>query len=179
MQKGFTLIETLVAVLILSVAIAGPLTIASKGLVTALVAKDQITAYYLAQDAIEFTRFARDTNTLQGGNWLTGVGAASPINLTTCTNAGGAVACTIDSRTNVVTSCPAAICPVIKFNSAAGTNYFSYTSGTATIYRRSVKITNPLVGRVDEAKVAVTVSWSDTAGVTRQIVVNENIFNWQ
>ena len=50
--RGFTLIETLIAVLILTTAIAGPLTIASKGLTATLVAKDQISAFYLAQDAV-------------------------------------------------------------------------------------------------------------------------------
>jgi prepilin-type N-terminal cleavage/methylation domain-containing protein len=67
--RGFTLVETLVAVLLLTVAIAGPLTIISKSLITALVAKDQVTAFFLAQDAVEYVRFVRDTNKLQDSAW--------------------------------------------------------------------------------------------------------------
>src|SRR3989344_3852661 len=63
-NRGFTLIETLIAVLLLSVAITGPLTIASKGLTATLVAKDQFIAFYLAQDAVEYVRYVRDSNCL-------------------------------------------------------------------------------------------------------------------
>src|SRR3989338_5317255 len=51
--RGFTLIETLIAVLLLSVAVTGPLTIASKGLTATLTAKDQFVAYYLDSLAVD------------------------------------------------------------------------------------------------------------------------------
>src|SRR5512146_2123672 len=95
---GFTLIETMVAVLLLAIAIAGPLTIASKGLSSALIAKDQIGAYYLAQDAVEYVRFARDANRLGGGDWLLGTGgsctSSTCVDLSSCEGASG---CYIDS----------------------------------------------------------------------------------
>ena len=93
-KKGFTLIETLVAILILTTAIAGPLTIASRGLNAALIAKDQTTASYLAQDAIEYVRAVRDTNRLLGGDWLTGAGGSGAI-----TNLSGCISqnCIVDS----------------------------------------------------------------------------------
>ncbi len=52
-NKGFTLIETLVAVSILMISVAGPLTIAQKSLYAAMSAKDQVTASFLAQDMME------------------------------------------------------------------------------------------------------------------------------
>ena len=69
--------ETLIAVLVLSLAITGPLTIAQKGLQAALISKDQDTAFYLARDAVEYVRFVRDTNCLKAGAPAGGCPAAS------------------------------------------------------------------------------------------------------
>ena len=69
--KGFTLIETFVAIVILTTAIVGPLQIAMRGLQASLISTDQVTANYLAQDAVEYVRWVRDSNLLQGSNWLT------------------------------------------------------------------------------------------------------------
>lgn len=55
-SEGFTIIETLVAIAILMISIAGPLTIAQKGLTASVYAKDQIVASFLAQDAMEFIK---------------------------------------------------------------------------------------------------------------------------
>ena len=52
-DKGFTIIETLVAITILMIAIAGPLTIAQKGFIASIYARDQVTASFLAQDMME------------------------------------------------------------------------------------------------------------------------------
>jgi prepilin-type N-terminal cleavage/methylation domain-containing protein len=170
---GFTLIETLVAVLILTTAIAGPLTLASKSLTTALVAKDQVTAFYLAQDAVEYVRFKRDSTCLSGGspcaNWLS--------TLSACT--GGS--CYLDSTENSPASTPqscSATCPALKYDTT--NNRFTYASPgsgvVATIYTRTVSITTI---SSDEAKLTVEVKWNDTGGNPRTVTVNENIFNWQ
>lgn len=52
-NKGFTIIETLVAITILMIAVAGPLTIAQKSLMASIYARDQIVASYLAQEVME------------------------------------------------------------------------------------------------------------------------------
>ena len=179
-RQGFTLIETLVAMLLLSLSIAGPLTIASKGLSATNVAKDQFVAFYLAQDAVEYVRYVRDSNCLQNpsndgsgcsaNKWLAG--------LQLCTSSGGTSACYVDSIQDSVKTCPSGSCPALNYDSSAGHHYFSYTSGTATPQQfvRTVKIDNT---NSDEAVVTVTVTWSDIAGVSKHVIVRENIFRWQ
>lgn len=181
-NTGFTLIETLVAVLLLAFSIAGPLTISSKGLTVALVAKDQTTAFYLAQDAVEFVRYVRDTNMLGGGNWLTGVGAANGINLSNCVSAGGTAKCQFDSLSaSAPTVCPSGVCAPLQYNDATNAKQYTYvTTGTVrTIFTRTVSITNPNAGAADEAVLRVVMQWSDIAGSSRSITVTEDLFAWQ
>jgi prepilin-type N-terminal cleavage/methylation domain-containing protein len=179
-QRGFTLIETLIAVLILTIAIAGPLTIASKGLTGTLIAKDQITAFYLAQDAMEYIRFVRDTNALSGGNWLTGAGGSGTFlkDLTPCASADGSKSCVIDTLQSTIAQCVGS-CPTLRYDTT--NNSFDYT-GAATpgtrAFVRSIVITTPIGGSADEARVDISVGWSDIGLVAHTITVREHLLNW-
>jgi prepilin-type N-terminal cleavage/methylation domain-containing protein len=63
-ENGFTLVETLVAISILLVIIIGPMTIAQKGIQNAQFAREQLTAVFLAQEAIEGVRELRDNDAI-------------------------------------------------------------------------------------------------------------------
>lgn len=73
-EKGFTILETLVAITILVVSLTAPLTIVSQALRSSYYARDQVTAYFLAQEAVEFLRNKRDSVGLQRStpseNWI-------------------------------------------------------------------------------------------------------------
>lgn len=172
-NTGFTLIETLLAVLILAIALAAPLTIAAKALGAALVAKDQGTAFFLAQDAVEYIRFKRDTNTLTSGSsaWLSGIDPA-------CSGADG---CKVDSRENTITACSGS-CGVLQYNETK--NWYTYdTSVSGQVIKPSIFTRKVVLASVssnsDEKSVTVTVSWKDGGGATRSLVVREHITNWQ
>ena len=64
---GFTLVETLIAIAILLLAILGPLLISSGALHSAYYASDQVTAFYLAQEGIEYVRMLRDNELIAMG----------------------------------------------------------------------------------------------------------------
>jgi type II secretory pathway pseudopilin PulG len=64
MKKAFTIIETLVAITILMIAISGPLTSAFRAMTASVAARDQMTANFLAQDAMEYVRNVKDNNVL-------------------------------------------------------------------------------------------------------------------
>jgi len=179
-KKGFTLVETLVAILILMTAVTGPLTLAYRGFSAATTAKEYIVGYFLAQDALEFVRFARDTNLLSRCDWIDGTSGAScsgGIDLSNCLSSNG---CRFDSTSSdppVV--CPAPVppvsgCPVLQYDE--GTGKYQYTSGPNSLYRRQTNIedgSNP-----DEITVTVTVQWTSDGGMFREATVSENMFNW-
>ncbi len=184
-NKGFTLIETLIAVLLLAVAITGPLSIASKGLTATLVAKDQFTAFYLAQDAVEQVRFLRDSACLLAGGGPSGCPSASWLSsLNSCLTSVSPDGCYLDSlgtNPSVATPC-SGTCPVMNYDTA--NRFFNYNLSmplTPQHFIRTIKIQNDPSGTTpDEAVVTVTVSWTDVAGVTHApVIVRENIFRWQ
>lgn len=59
-QSGFSLVETLVAITILLIVIAGPLAIISSASNSSMFASDQVTAFLLAQEGAELAQKARD-----------------------------------------------------------------------------------------------------------------------
>ncbi len=72
---GFTIVETLIAIAVLMIAIAGPLVVATKGLTSANYSKNQMIASYLAQESMEVVKSTRYNNMIDRGeeNWLFGM----------------------------------------------------------------------------------------------------------
>jgi len=179
-QKGFTLVETLVAIGILSLSLAGTFTAAQNGLQNSTFAKDQITASYLAQEAVEYIKNIRDQNSLAslnsqatGGaaqNWLTGLSAqaSDPCYF--------GKTCMIDVPLKNVSSCPGSwgTCPVLLQDPVSG--LFGYTAGwTATRFKREVQFRS-----ISANEVMVTVSMSWTSGsFSKTVNVTEDLFNQQ
>ncbi|MEN9913181.1 MAG: hypothetical protein RLY66_589 [Candidatus Parcubacteria bacterium] len=124
-RQGFTLVETLVAIAVLMIAIAGPLVIATKGLTAALYSKDQMIASFLAQESMEVIKNIHDNNIaeMDVNNWLEGIdacGESSPC------DAGGA------SSPRVV-SCDDDGCP-IYYSESSG--YNANNTGSITQFKR-------------------------------------------
>jgi prepilin-type N-terminal cleavage/methylation domain-containing protein len=63
-NKGFTLIETLIAIAILGMAIGATFTMAQKSLSSSAFSKNQTTAYFLAAEGVEMVRNIRDNTAL-------------------------------------------------------------------------------------------------------------------
>ncbi len=169
--RGFTIIESLVAIAILVVAITGTMSAVQSGLSSYIFSKDQIIAFYLAQEGFEQIRNIRDENRLKNFGWLTGIAANSsdPCYF--------GQACIVDPVVSAIpTRCAGGpgSCPMLRQN--ASTGFFGYDSSwSATIFRREILISavNP-----DEISVTVTVNWSK-GPVNRQFKARENLLNWQ
>lgn len=169
---GFTVVETLVAVTVLAVSVAGPLSIAFQGLRSAELAKSQITASYLAQEGVEFIRAMRDQDYIDGApiNWAT--------TFNTCT---GAFGCWIDMPDFEWGVCNDSTCSnqgPVEYHAASGR--YGYANGYIdSAYTRIVKMTaQDIDGGAGEYLITSTVSWK-TANIDRAVVIRETITNWQ
>jgi prepilin-type N-terminal cleavage/methylation domain-containing protein len=63
-NKGFTLLETLVAIALLSLSVGAAMGIAQRSLFSANLTKNQATATYLAAEGLELVRNIRDTQAI-------------------------------------------------------------------------------------------------------------------
>lgn len=181
---GFTLIETFVAITVLTIAIVGPFTLVMKGLDVSKSTKGQITAMYLAQDAIEYVRNIRDENILVGNNWLTDLngtrmtgfdpddGSVIYVNDSTCDCVNRT--CVVNTpKWRDVTKC-VGDCPVLKFDS--GSKLYGYDSGDDSVFVRTVSIDEI----VDDQEVIITVTLEWQEGPRESsFVVSEHLLNWQ
>lgn len=158
-NKGFTLLETLVAVAVLSLALSGVLTLASMGIRSASSASKQITAFFLANESIEYVRNKRDSNLLAGSDWLNGLSA--------CQSAEG---CYADVLNNVMTQC-GPTCPKIKFDSSQ--NLYNYSVGEESIFTRQILIA-PVSSY--EIKLTAIMSWPQ-GELSRSFTLEERLFN--
>ena len=152
--------ESLVAISIVLVSVVGPLTIISKTLSYARFARDEITAFYLAQDAVEFVHNAKDNNIIAGNAWLLG--------LSQCISG----VCDVDSVAGEVLSCGGSCAP-LKL-SASGV--YGHTNGQNTAFVREISITEISENR--EATVAVTIRWGEEI-LRRSFSIREHVFSWR
>ncbi len=73
LKSGFSLVEAIVAIGVISVGFVGSLVLISKSSAQASVLKDRVVAAHLAAEGIEVVRNIRDTNYLKGSPWLTDI----------------------------------------------------------------------------------------------------------
>lgn len=188
-KKGFSIAETIIAIAILSVAVVAPMTLAQRGLNTARYAKDQITAFYLAQEAVEYVRNIRDNNYLSNGNvtWLAGLDNCIGQDCGLDQNAGN----TPGTQTFLCSTDPARC--RMTFNSTNGiygeqrdNNGVPKTTLDKDVpFIRTIRIvpdsvvTSSAVYPNDRATITVTVTWQTGALQQKSIVINEVIFNWK
>ncbi len=170
MKKGFTIIESLVAIAILATVIMGASSAVQSGLSSYIFSKDQIVAFYLAQEGFEQLRNIRDENALNSRNWLTGIALNSS---DPCYFGYSCMASPVESSTLTRCSAPGA-CPLLR--QEVSTGFYGYNAlWPATLFRRDISLTS--IG-TDEVAVTVKITWSKGA-VTREFKARENLFRWQ
>ena len=178
--RGFSLIEVLVAVSVLIISVTGTLSIIAREVSSAAIAKDQVVAFYLAQEALEYVRGVRDNNAIHDprNSWLTGLDGLN--SLPDCiTNK-----CVIDvnadplSVEQEVAECDVTGCDPLFLDSPSGV-YNQQDDGDPTMFTREVQVVgiDDASSPVREVRVDATVRW--TSGVERSFTISGNLFNWR
>ena len=165
-RGGFTIVETLVAVAVLMIAVAGPLVVATKGLNSALASKNQMIASYLAQDTMETVKNIRDNNLValkSDPNWknkwlqvfgYSVNGECSSLNNGCDVNGVDKVGASLDR-----TTCPGGPCRIYYKDD---TGYTHKNIGGATVFLRSFYFdAQPENNRRPEVLVHVIVDWKE------------------
>lgn len=180
-KKGFTLIETMVAVTILIFAMAGPLFTASRAIIATQTSRDQLVALYLAQEGIEYVRAVRDNNylaayhaggeTVSSDAWTAFLAAISKCDATPPNPP--TQACTLDPISGLsLTSCVVgSTCAPLQVSGGI----YRQQSGSFTPFTRTIQVVDV---SASEEKVVATVTWSfHTMSYT--VTVSDHLTSWK
>lgn len=184
-MKGFTLIETLVAIAILTLSVAGPLYTANRAIVAAETSRDQLVASYLAQEGVEYVRRVRDDAYLAaysaGGPDVSNVAWQNFLDSSPAASCRSPQVCTLDpveSDGSPLSPCPGNVCAAPLYLLANALYSQQNLSGAQeTPFVRSVEIRD-VPGTDDEKEVVSSVAWS-FHGSAYSVVVADRLTPWQ
>lgn len=195
-QKGFTIIELIISIFILSIAVVGVFGAFSMIVILTSDATNRLTATYLAQEGMEIIRNIRDSNWL---NMDANPGMASWDDyISSCEGSG----CEVDFTTTGSVSNP--IRPYTLSGNYLNKNvngFYSYGSGTATKFKRKITVSpiQDVDGKSDHILMVITrVAWDQKATVlgpsrlaetsinadcagsnsSNCITIEETLYNW-
>ncbi|MBI2038932.1 MAG: type II secretion system protein [Candidatus Niyogibacteria bacterium] len=181
-KKGFSLLETIIAIAILTLAMTAVFTLVSRGIRSISLASNEMTAYFLASEALEFIRNTRDGNLLADDPPRD---AFDPDIFAVCETFEG---CVIDvhakNNDGSIEYCSGGICPPIRFNRESGIyNHDPPTSANEnTIFTRQLHMTCRLpCAETDpqEFEVRVVVTWQqlDAPRTLRSFALSVGLFD--
>jgi len=191
-NKGFTLIETLVAVSIFTTSVLALMVVLSNNLSNVNYAKRKLIATFLAQEGVEYMRNMRDTYLLylppsapEGDNgWNSFVVKISDCDMwegKACYFDNTAINFADQSQPIIdipIILCPSQICPELKYTASSGKYDYNTNTGVNSGFVRKIEISdvNNNVNS-DEIEVISTVYYAIPSGV-KSISLKENLFNW-
>jgi len=168
-------LETLVAIAVLILSMTAAFYVAQTGLSLSISSRNEVTAFYLAQEAIEFVRNIRDENSLNGQSWLLGIAdsAADPCYFGNY--------CAVDSPNKTIVTCgsTAGLCPALRQDQGESSSTFGMY-GLDSLWALANFRRELFIKQINANEIALTVTLYWTKGVLeRQFVVHDNLLNWQ
>ena len=165
--------ETLVAIAVLLLAVAAPLSLATRSLNSSVLSKQQIIASFLAQEAMEYIRNVRDENVAKHNDWL-----HADSGIQNCFNGKCTVDPTAISGVDKIKKCQNDICPPLRYRSSLAIYSYDEREGAFdSIFTREVVMAD-VINNIEVA-VSATVFWLGPNGVTYKVFARENLTNWQ
>jgi len=163
-ERGFTLVETLVAISIFTVSVISLMFVLSNGITGTKFANNKIIAGYLAQEGIEYVRNMRDTYALSGDKFNS--------KLESCKKED---ACGFNDTVFVTDN---------KFISKCDNDcklYINNGSYTYTVSSEDSGFTRTIwmdkINNNNEVKIFSKVKWTQGSG-EYDVTLSENLFDW-
>jgi len=155
-KQGFSLLEIMLSVFVITVGVVGIYGLAPRLIKTAYGNKDSFIAAQLAQEAVEIVRNFREENWLSGNDWASGLENCLP-----------PLGCEIDYSQSVFSIFSDSKL-LIDSN-----GFFNYQFGTATKFTRKIIIDS--VDWQKEMEITVQVTWP---GEFSPFSVTSKLYNW-
>jgi prepilin-type N-terminal cleavage/methylation domain-containing protein len=154
-NRGFTLIEALVALVVLTMALGPALVLSSNISSTASIIQNNLIAANLSQEGVEVIRALRDANWHNGLPFDTGL--ADGIYRIEWNSSG-----LISLGSN----------PPLKEDSGL----YNYSSGTDTKFKRTITLTKI---NSEELRIISSVTWTERGNRARDIKAESHLFDWK
>ncbi len=162
-EKGFTIVEVLVALTIFSIAVGGIITVASQGGIELVrgIRDTSVAAQPVGSESLGWAPFASAIASCSSGCDVDSTNTSGTFafpdvsNVTACAGAGG-------------------FCP-LYYDTSTGFYRDSWPAGTPpnSTYARKIVVTTT----ADTATVTTTVTWLE-GSVTQSLTETETLFNW-
>ena len=154
MKKGFTIVELLVVILIISIGITGSYALVGNIFASSSLMAQRLSAAYLAQEGIEIVRNIRDSNWVNGDSWDDGLPFGD-----------------FEADYTALSLSDSYFGNKLKIDN----NIYNHTSGTDSIYDRKITISLNGDGSLN---VAVIITWFSNSS-NHSILIEENIYDWK
>jgi len=175
-MSGFTLIETMVALTIALSVMTAVFSAVTTSVQSTSNARNTITAFYLAQEAFEYVKNKRDTNGLNGNNWLAGMDSciggtpcipSASLDSSTLTFIDVDAFSTVDERLYLATG----------DSGIDNVTFYSHlrSDGLFSGFTREIEIEEIETGQ--EAIVDVTITFVQSRDGTKRFTFREHMFN--
>lgn len=175
---GFTLIEVIIAISILTIAVGGSFALIQQTLVVVSLNQSELIASYLTQEGIEIVRNIRDNNWLDQKDSLET--PPQPLwddGLTVCQPPANC--CEGDYKTDIPFNSSLASFPNCDYNNLHYLNidengFYGYSGTTPTKFKRKINVTKVDANTLE---VSVDVQWQER-GRAHNIKAQDYLYNW-
>ncbi|MEK9183982.1 MAG: hypothetical protein AAB890_02830 [Patescibacteria group bacterium] len=156
-NKGYLLIESIIAITLVTVGLLGIFSLLSRSLSLNRVVSDRVKAAYLAAEGIEIVKNLIDNNLIQERPWNYEIGDGEH---------------EVDYRS--VSLAPRQV-RFLNFNPVDG--FYSYDNFQSTNFQRTIAINTSTDGQ--EIRVNSKVNWTTRGGGKFDINLEDHFFNWR
>jgi len=163
LKRGFTLIEVVVSIFVLSIALSAISFIFSSVIASANTVKHNFIASFLAQEGIEVM------NNLRNGDWIAGRPFGSFGTAGVLGNGSYRVQWDSAVPITIVTN------PPLLYDSTTG--LYGYSSGTASGFTREI-VVDTVIPNI-QIRITANVSWTDSRGNVRNLAAESHLYNWK